>query len=154
MHNHEPENYACPFCRAIRQTSLEGTDIVFQDDTVTAFLGLGRWEKNPVDVLIVPNRHIENIYDLPLELAPDLQGVTREVAIGLKALTRCEGVSTRQHNEPAGDQDVWHFHIHVTPRFAGDRFYENLRIPFPEVERLAIAERLRNVLPNVKSQVE
>jgi histidine triad (HIT) family protein len=156
MHNHEPDKYACPFCRIIAQArdSMEGTDGVYQDDEVTAFLGLGRWEKNPMDVLVVPNRHIENIYDLPLELAPALQRVTRRVAIGLKALTRCEGVSTRQHNEPAGDQDVWHYHIHVTPRFAGDRFYENRKIPFPEAERMAYAERLRNVLLISKSQVE
>ncbi|MEW5938388.1 MAG: hypothetical protein AB1750_01890 [Chloroflexota bacterium] len=104
MHNHEPEGYACPFCRIVAQArdSMEGTEVVFHDETVTAFLGLLRWEKNPVDVLVVPNRHIENPYDLPLELAPALQRVTRGAAIGLKALTRREGVSTRQRHEPAG----------------------------------------------------
>ena len=133
MHNHEPDNYACPFCRVLNQAkdSLDGTDIVFQDDTVTAFLGLGCWEHNPVDVLIVPNRHIENLYDLPLELVTPLHQVTRAMALALKSVFHCEGISTRQHNEPAGDQDVWHYHVHVTPCFAGDRFYENHKVPFP-----------------------
>jgi histidine triad (HIT) family protein len=153
MHNHAPKDYACPFCRILARTkdSMDDTDAVYQDETVTAFLGLGRWEMNPVDVLIVPNRHVENLYDLPLELAPALQQVTQKVAISLKALTRCEGVSTRQHNEPAGGQDVWHFHVHVTPRFEGDRFYEDRKIPFPEAERLALAERLRKVLAGAHS---
>ena len=35
-----------------------------------------------------------------------------------------DGVSTRQHNEPAGNQDVWHYHLHVFPRYQDDAFYE------------------------------
>lgn len=35
----------------------------------------------------------------------------------------CEGISTRQHNEPAGNQDVWHLHVHVFPRYVEDRLY-------------------------------
>jgi histidine triad (HIT) family protein len=34
-----------------------------------------------------------------------------------------EGISTRQHNEPAGDQDVWHLHVHVFARQHGDEPY-------------------------------
>jgi histidine triad (HIT) family protein len=145
MHNHEPQKYTCPFCQIIEgaQDSMEGSDVIYQDADVTAFLSKSRWEKNPFEVLIVPNRHIENLYDLPDELAPALQKATREVAVALKGLTRCGGISTRQHNEPAGDQDVWHFHIHVTPRYEGDLFYENRKVPFPESERMAVAERLR-----------
>lgn len=150
MHNHEPKDYVCPFCGIITRTkdSLDGSEVVYRDELVTAFLGLDRWEKNPMDVLIAPNRHIENLYDLPLDLAPAIQKVTQRVAIGLKALTRCEGVSTRQHNEPAGGQDVWHYHVHVTPRFEADCFYEDRKIPFPEEERIAFAGRLREYIKN------
>ena len=42
----------------------------------------------------------------------------------MKAAYDCEGTSTRQHNEPAGYQDVWHLHAHVFPRYPGDRLYE------------------------------
>jgi histidine triad (HIT) family protein len=145
MHNHQPKKYTCPFCQIIEgaKDSMEDSDVIFQNEDVTAFLAKSRWEKNPFDVLIVPNRHIENLYDLPDELAPALQKATREVAIVLKDLTRCGGISTRQHNESAGDQDVWHYHIHVTPRYEGDHFYEDQKIPFPESERMAVAERLR-----------
>lgn len=154
MHNHEPKRYKCPFCQIIEgaRDSMEDSDVIYQDADVTAFLSKSRWEKNPFDVLIVPNRHIENLYDLPDELAPALQKATREVALVLKNLTRCKGVSTRQHNEPAGDQDIWHYHIHVTPRYEDDRFYENHEIPFPETERMAVAERLRECFTPTSSQ--
>jgi len=38
----------------------------------------------------------------------------------------CAGISTRQHNEPAGDQSVWHYHVHVSPRFPADNLYRSL----------------------------
>jgi histidine triad (HIT) family protein len=44
----------------------------------------------------------------------------------------------RQHNEPAGNQDAWHYHVHVFPRYAGDALYGSL----PEREFVS-AERRR-----------
>ena len=38
----------------------------------------------------------------------------------MKRADSCDGVSTRQHSEPAGQQEVWHDHLHVLPRFEGD----------------------------------
>jgi hypothetical protein len=60
------------------------------------------------------------------------------------AVTDCEGISTRQHNEPAGHQDVWHLHVHVFPRSTDDRLYEqhrSTRWVTPD-ERLPYADRL------------
>ena len=42
----------------------------------------------------------------------------------MRASYDCAGISTRQHNEPAGNQDVWHLHVHVFPRHHDDRLYE------------------------------
>lgn len=43
----------------------------------------------------------------------------------MKISYSCDGISTRQHNEPAGNQDVWHFHQHIFPRYDNDLLYEN-----------------------------
>jgi len=151
MHNHEPVGYDCPFCPII-QTSLSAnldnaqTEIVYSLEMATAFLALGRWPKNPVDVLIVPNAHFENLYDLPISYAQPLHQLTRAVALALKGVYGCEGVSTRQHNEGAGDQDVWHYHVHVTPRFSGDGFYKASQVDFLESERLRQAQLLREYI--------
>jgi len=149
MYNHEPRNYTCPFCRIIEQAKslkISPPDVVYYSETVTAFLALGRWTNNPVDVLIIPNGHFENIFDLPDEYAPDIHKVTRAIALSMKTVYRCDGISTRQHNEPAGDQDVWHYHVHITPRFADDHFYCSGRIAFPEAEHLEHARRLREFM--------
>jgi len=82
------------------------------------------WEpNNPGHVLVVPVRHFENLYELPDEVGARVFAVSRKIAIALKTSYGCEGVSTRQHNEPAGYQDVWHYHLHVFPRYANDELY-------------------------------
>ncbi len=141
MYNHAPSDYTCPFCRIVQTAQNHAladsaADVIYQTGAATAFLALSRWPKNPCDVLVVPNIHYENLFDLPDELVPALHDTIRRVALALKEVYRCEGISTRQHNEPAGDQDVWHYHVHVTPRFHGDDFYRSRKIPFPEAESI------------------
>ena|GEM_PF-3675821 len=45
------------------------------------------------------------------------------ISIAIRKTYNCDGVSLWQHNEPAGDQDLWHFHVHVFPRYSGDGLY-------------------------------
>jgi histidine triad (HIT) family protein len=149
MYLHEPENYSCIVCRIVEKakngenalTHLS-SDVIWRSDTATAFLSLDKWKDNPVDVLVVPNEHFENIYMLPLRVVPEIHRLSRAVALALKTVYQCDGVSIRQNNEPAGNQDVWHYHVHVTPRFLNDGFYRSRPIPFPEEERLEHARRL------------
>jgi diadenosine tetraphosphate (Ap4A) HIT family hydrolase len=94
---------------------------------------------------VVPNEHVENLYSLEPPLLGQIYEVVRRVAVALREAYRCEGVSTRQHNEPASHQEVWHFHCHVFPRYAGDGLYERSnehRWTTPE-ERAPYAEKLR-----------
>ena len=53
---------------------------------VTAFIGLYWWPNNPGHVIIVPNRHIENIYDLTPDIAVYVHELARQVAIAFKEL--------------------------------------------------------------------
>ncbi|WP_415645639.1 HIT family protein [Stackebrandtia soli] len=69
----------------------------------------------------------------------------REMAVAIRRLYGCEGVTTRQNNEPAGNQDVWHLHVHVIPRYPGDGLYRsNPRQYVPTAEeRRVYTDRLR-----------
>jgi histidine triad (HIT) family protein len=94
----------------------------------------------------VSARHYENLYELPDEAGHAVHDLVREVAIAIRrTYDGCQGVSTRQHNEPAGNQDAWHYHVHVFPRYAGDQLYASR--PYPEFvtadQRRPYAERLR-----------
>jgi histidine triad (HIT) family protein len=151
MHNHAPENYVCPFCLLVQGIKNEQvysvqSDIVYHDETVTAFVSSHQWPNNHGNVIIVPNEHFENIYDLPLTYAQEIHRVARMLAIAMKTVYACDGISTRQHNEPAGSQDVWHYHLHVTPRYTDDHYYSTQRALMSVPERAKHAEKLRNQL--------
>jgi histidine triad (HIT) family protein len=151
MYNHAPENYSCPFCLLIKGILNEHvhsmqSDIVYQDDVVTAFISSHQWTSNHGNTIIVPNEHFENIYDLPLRFAQDIHRVAKALAIAMKRVYACDGVSTRQHNEPAGNQDVWHYHLHVTPRYENDNFYGTQRQLMASSERAKHAEALKTSL--------
>jgi histidine triad (HIT) family protein len=148
MYNHAPDDYVCPFCLLVQGIEDEHVlsvraDIVYQDDTVTAFISSHQWPNNPGNTIIVPNEHAENIYDLPVRFAPRIHELARALALAMKVVYSCDGVSTRQHNEPAGNQDVWHYHLHVTPRYTNDRFYASRRALMPAGERAKHAQKLR-----------
>jgi histidine triad (HIT) family protein len=66
----------------------------------------------------------------------------------MKEAFTCDGISIRQHNEPAGYQDVWHYHIHVTPRYLNNEFYLTYKEKnfMPPAERAKHAEKLKNSL--------
>ena len=155
MYNHAPENYACPFCLLIAGIENEHvysvqSDIVYHDDSVTAFISSHQWKNNHGNTIIVPNEHFENIYDLPITYAQDIHRVAKRLALAMKAAYACDGVSTRQHNEPEGNQDVWHYHLHVTPRYKDDNYYASPRQPMSVRERAVHAEKIRKHIETIR----
>jgi histidine triad (HIT) family protein len=151
MYNHAPNNYVCPFCSLIRGTKNENvlsvqSDIIYHDSIVTALIASHQSPNNHGNVIIVPNEHYENIFDLPLRYAQDIHRITKSLAIAMKTVYSCDGISTRQHNEPAGNQDVWHYHQHVTPRYKNDNFYSSRREFMSVEERAKHAEILKAAL--------
>ena len=56
------------------------------------------------------------------------------------------GISTRQHNGSAGNQDVWHYHLHVFPRYPNDGLYAGEKVAYATEERIALAARIRAAL--------
>lgn len=153
---HAPSDYVCPFCmmliHAAHGANLAGdADIICQNELVTAFVGIRQWPNNAGNSIIIPNQHYENIFDLPTNLAEPIHEMAKAVALAMKDVYKCSGISLRQHNEPAGNQDVWHYHVHVTPRYLGDEFYAKYttsgEIMAPE-ERAKHATILRKQIVN------
>ena len=148
---HAPEAYACPFCRLVGGVETDHnrrSDVVWQDAATTAFVSPKWWRDNPGHVIVIPNRHVENLYEIDDELLGAVHATARRVAIAMKRAYGCAGTSTRQHNEPAGNQDVWHLHVHVFPRHTGDGLYarpDDHRWVAPS-ERAPYAEQLRAAL--------
>ena len=149
MFNHAPADYINPFKKIAEGDfkSLENNpeDVFFCDELITALIPTEQWPNNPGNVIIVPNEAYENIYDIPDDLLAYIHIFSKKVAIAMKETYKCDGISIRQHNEPAGNQEVWHYHLHVFPRYDGDNLYiqhEEKKPSTPE-DRSMYAEKLR-----------
>ncbi|MBI2474005.1 HIT domain-containing protein [Candidatus Uhrbacteria bacterium] len=131
MYNHAPENYQCPICLAIEGVENESTwikqaDIFYKDELVMGFISSKAIKGNEGHPLIVPIKHFENLYELPDDYGHRIFEVSKKVTLTMKAIRQCDGVTVLQNNEPAGDQHAFHYHLHLVPRFVGDRFSEEL----------------------------
>lgn len=149
MFNHEPADYVCPLCLIAQGKPTDRgdqtEDIVLRTDNVIALIA-SKWRRsNPGHVVVIPVEHFENLYDLPEEVGHEIFDVSKRIAIAIRKTYDCDGTSTRQHNEPAGNQDVWHYHLHVFPRYQGDNLYQHHDdVYWPSAEeKRPYAERLR-----------
>jgi histidine triad (HIT) family protein len=153
MHNHAPAGYACPFCRNVATgRAVEPLEVLYRDADVFVKMNPKWWPRNPGGVLVIPNQHYENVYDLPPDLGTPIQQAIRSVAVAMKSAFGCDGVSTRQHNEPAGNQDVWHYHVHVFPRWHDDGLYSSKGATADSAELRHRADALRAAWPSSSSK--
>jgi histidine triad (HIT) family protein len=148
MYNYAPKDYDCPFCKLIKGQEIEHNqraDIVFEDKNTLAVISPKWWPNNPGGVMVIPKKHYENIYDIPEDWLAAVYKTGKKIAVALKEVYQCEGVSMRQHNEPAGNQDVWHFHLQVLPRYKNDKLYQRHEEAkfVGEKEKQAYAEKLK-----------
>ena len=102
----------CIFCKII---SKKLPAYIFSESRdIISFLSL---EGHP---LIVPKKHIKDIFNLSDEIAADLMKEAVRVSKALKDVTNCDGINLIQSNGTAAGQDVFHFHMHIKPRWKND----------------------------------
>jgi histidine triad (HIT) family protein len=106
----------CIFCEIAKGTVP--ASIVFADEHVFAFLSPE--QPNPYKVLIIPREHAATLYDLTDEQAAYIFQTTVRIARIIRTVSGCEGLNLIQSNGTVGQQDVFHFHVHLVPRVAGD----------------------------------
>ena len=128
---------SCPFC-SYAAGKLGRELIVHEDEHVLVIPSLHQTRGNRGHCLVVTRAHIPNIYELPGRDGAPLLAAVSAAARASKRAFAADGVSLRQHNDPAGGQDVFHLHFHVVPRFLGDDFE---LAPYETVDAAALAEQ-------------
>lgn len=134
---------SCIFCQIIARESP--AEVVYEDDLTLAFLDI-----NPVatgHTLVIPKRHVENVYELGDEDAAAVMRATVRVARAIKLALKPHGVNLLQSNERAAGQAVFHFHMHVVPRWHGDGLIT------PRHFRAQVTEPFGQVAARIRAQV-
>jgi histidine triad (HIT) family protein len=109
----------CVFCRII--AGELPASIVYRDDVAIAFM-----DTNPVTtghLLVVPLKHFAHLSDMDEETGTHLFRVAMRLqdAIRRSGLP-CEGINLFLADGEAAGQEVFHVHLHVFPRYEGDKF--------------------------------
>ncbi len=139
----------CVFCRIVKGELTPGV-IAFRDSQTAVFPSRGQQPRNLGHMLVVPVRHVAQIYEIGDDVAGPLMTTLSRVAAAVKIASNADGVSIRQNNDPHGGQDVFHVHFHVVPRFADDGFVglgpALGTIEVPVQQRVEQAQKLGEVL--------
>jgi histidine triad (HIT) family protein len=134
---------SCIFCRIVNK--MAPASAVFEDEAVLAFLDI-----RPLTIghtLVVPKAHYVDIFDIPDKLLSQVHLVTKKIALAVNKATEADGISIIQQNGQAAGQDIYHLHIHIVPRFEGQKlphFHDLVQVERAKLDHMAskIKEKL------------
>lgn len=107
----------CVFCM-IRDGDIPARK-VYEDENVFAILDMS--QVTPGHTLLIPKKHVRNIFDYDEELAQNVFGAVPKVARALRDFhPDVEGLNVLVNNEEVAFQTVFHSHVHLLPRYSND----------------------------------
>lgn len=131
---------SCIFCKIIKKELP--AKLIDETDDLVVFLSL---QNHP---LIVTKKHYQNLYELDDKTATAIMLESIKIAKAVKRGLNADGVNILQNNESASGQEVFHYHMHIKPRFHKD----NVTIHFPQ-ETLEDPKK-QTILEKIKSALE
>lgn len=107
----------CIFCKIANGEIPSAT--LYEDEGFRVILDLGPASKG--HALILPKAHAANIYEISDDMAAKAMILAKKMTTKMTEVLKCDGFNIVQNNgEPAG-QTVFHFHMHLIPRYEGDQ---------------------------------
>lgn len=106
----------CIFCK-IAQGEIPSATL-YEDEDFRVILDLGPASKG--HALIMPKVHAADLYELPDEVAAKALVLAKKMAARMTEALQCDGFNLVQNNGECAGQTVFHFHIHLIPRYKGD----------------------------------
>ena len=106
----------CIFCKIANGEIPSKT--LYEDDKFRVILDLGPASKG--HALILPKYHYANLYELPDEMAGEVMKLAKKMATQMTERLGCEGFNLVQNNGELAGQTVFHFHMHLIPRYRDD----------------------------------
>lgn len=115
----------CIFCKIIAGEIPSAT--VYEDSDFKAIMDISPAAKG--HVIILAKKHYANLFELDEDTASKALIVAGKVAKAVKEELNCDGINLLQNNGEAAGQSVFHYHMHVIPRYNGD----NVTIPWVQL---------------------
>jgi len=117
MTKHEPtKNSKCIFCKIIAKEA--SSQIIFENEDILAFKPLEEVSKG--HTLVVPKKHFENIFDIEKDKLEKLIAVSKDLSKKLAKENSATGINLLHASGKDAQQSVFHFHLHIIPRYEKD----------------------------------
>ena len=107
----------CIFCKLANGEIP--TRSIYEDEDFKVMLDAGPAAKG--HALIVPKAHYADIYELPGELAAEAMKLAKRMATHMTTVLNCDGFNILQNNGEEAGQTVFHYHMHLIPRYKGGK---------------------------------
>lgn len=106
----------CVFCKIISGEIPAHT--IYEDEQFKVILDVAPATKG--HALIIPKNHYSNLYELPEDIAADAIKLAKKMMQVMTDKLNCDGFNIIQNNGEIAGQTVFHFHMHLIPRYKGD----------------------------------
>lgn len=106
----------CVFCKIISGEIPAHT--IYEDEQFKVILDVAPATKG--HALIIPKNHYANLYELPEDIAADAIKLAKKMMQVMTDKLNCDGFNIIQNNGEIAGQTVFHFHMHLVPRYKGD----------------------------------
>jgi histidine triad (HIT) family protein len=133
----------CDFC-AIARGADDSVELVCEGATWVAFFPDS--PATPGHTLVIPRRHVADLWSADDDLASDLITAVADVGRAVQAAVSPEGMNLISSSGEAAEQTVYHLHLHVVPRWRKDGFGEIWppKSPPRGVDLADVADRVRD----------
>ena len=133
----------CIFCKIANGDIPSST--IYEDDFFRVILDLSPATKG--HALILPKQHMADIFEMNEDCASKIFVLATRIAKAMKSALGCDGFNIVQNNGAIAGQTVFHFHMHLIPRYNGDGQTIGWNPGTSEAEeRDAIADQIRAIL--------
>ena len=106
----------CIFCKIANGEIPSKT--LYEDEEFRVILDLAPVTKG--HALILPKSHFKNLYELPDETAQKVMKLAKKMATTMTEKLECDGFNLLQNNNEIAGQTIFHFHMHLIPRYEND----------------------------------
>jgi histidine triad (HIT) family protein len=108
----------CIFCKIVAgELPARKVD---EDENTIAFLDIAPWTRG--HALVIPKEHTRNLYEAPEDVLHQTSVAAQRLARTMRDRLGAAGINTLNSTEPAAMQTVFHYHVHVIPRYENDGF--------------------------------
>jgi histidine triad (HIT) family protein len=123
----------CLFCKIVAgEVPAQRVD---EDEHTIAFLDLNPWTRG--HALVIPRQHSRNLYEIGDDDLAHTAAAAKRLAIRMRDRLGCDGINLINSCEPAAWQTIFHFHIHVIPRYEDDPLQLPIRPKEADPDELA-----------------